>query len=394
MTNPSDKPGANRLDFATRTIHAGQQPEPATGAVITPIFTAATYVQDSPGVLKDGYVYSRTKNPTRLALERCIADLESGTKGYAFASGMAAISTVAELVDAGGHIVATDDLYGGTTRLFETVRKRSAGIDVSYIDMSDRAALEAAIRPDTRMIWVETPTNPLLSIVDLAMVAEVARSREILAVCDNTFATPMLQRPLELGFDIVVHSATKYLGGHSDVIGGIAVVGDDPELADRISRLQIATGAIAGPFDAYLVLRGIKTLGVRMERHCDNAAEIAARLASHPRVARVHYPGLAGHPRHEVAMVQMGGRGGGMVTMELKGGIEDAKRFLERCELFQLAESLGGVESLIEHPAIMTHASVPAARRRRLGIADSLIRVSVGIENIEDLWRDMERALS
>jgi cystathionine gamma-lyase len=393
VTERPVRPGVNRLDLATRAIHAGQKPEPATGAVITPIFTAATYVQESPGVLKDDYVYSRTKNPTRLALEQCIADLESGTKGFAFASGMAAISTVVELVDSGAHIVATDDLYGGVTRLFETVRKRSAGINVSYVDITDRAALEAAIRPETRMIWVESPTNPLLRIVDLAMVAEVARSRGILAVCDNTFATPMLQRPLELGFDIVIHSATKYLGGHSDVILGIAVVAGD-ELAEKILRMQIAIGGIAGPFDCYLVLRGIKTLAVRIDRHCENAAAVAEFLAAHPRIETVYYPGLANHPGHETAMAQMGGRGGGMVTANLKGNLSDSKAFLERCELFQLAESLGGVESLIEHPAIMTHASVPAERRQRLGIADGLIRISVGIENIEDLCRDLSLALA
>ena len=383
---------SNRRGFATRGVHAGQAPDPATGAIMTPIYATSTYVQESPGVHK-GYEYSRTQNPTRMAYERCIADLESGARGFAFASGMAATATVLELTDHGAHVVASDDLYGGTYRLFTRVRERSAGMSASYVDLRDRAALERAIRPETRMIWVETPSNPMLKLVDLAMVAEIGRKRRILTVADNTFASPYVQRPLELGFDIVMHSATKYLNGHSDMVGGVLVVGDDKELGDRLAFLQNAVGAVAGPFDSFLALRGLKTLALRMERHCANALAVAEHLARHAKVARVHYPGLAGHPQHALARRQMQAYGG-MVTMELKGDLADARRFLERVEVFALAESLGGVESLIEHPAIMTHASLPPAQRQALGIGDTLVRLSVGIEDIDDLLADLDQALA
>jgi len=383
---------SNRRGFATRGIHAGQAPDPATGAIMVPIYATSTYVQSSPGVHK-GYEYSRTQNPTRMAYERCIADLESGTRAYAFASGMAATATLLELFDQGAHIVASDDLYGGTYRLFTRVRERSAGLSVSYVDMRDRMALEAAIRPKTRLIWVETPSNPMLKLVDLAMVAEIGKQRGVTTVADNTFASPYVQRPLELGFDLVMHSATKYLNGHSDMVGGVVVAGENTELADRLAFLHNAVGAVAGPFDSFLALRGLKTLALRLERHCANAQAIAEHLAGHPRVARVHYPGLGSHPQHDLAGRQMHGYGG-MVTIELKGGLAEARRFLERVEIFALAESLGGVESLIEHPAIMTHASLPPKQRQALGIGDTLVRLSVGIEDIDDLIADLDHALN
>jgi cystathionine gamma-lyase len=381
----------NKARFATRAIHAGQAPDPTTGAIMTPISVASTYVQESPGVHK-GYEYSRSQNPTRKAYEDCIADLENGSRGFAFASGMAASATVLELLDSGAHVVAGDDLYGGTWRLFENVRRRTAGQSYSFVDLSDPEILEAAIRPETRMVWIETPTNPLLRVVDLGRVAEIAGRHGLLSVCDNTFATPYLQRPLDLGFDIVVHSATKYLNGHSDMVGGVAVTAGD-EIAERLGYLQNAIGGIAGPFDSFLALRGLKTLSLRMERHCENAGAVAEFLAAHGKVDRVFYPGLADHPQHAVAARQMSGFGG-MVTATLAGGIAEARRFLERCQLFALAESLGGVESLIEHPAIMTHASIPAEERTRLGIDDSLVRLSVGTEDIDDLIADLDQALS
>jgi cystathionine gamma-lyase len=390
MTDQSKRP--NRLGFATRTIHAGQAPDPTTGAVMPPIYATSTYVQDSPGVHK-GYEYSRTQNPTRMAYERCVADLESGTAGLAFASGMAATATLLELLEAGSHVVAMDDLYGGTYRLFENVRRWSAGLDFSFVDLSDPAALEAALRPQTRLIWVESPTNPLLKLVDLNTVAQIGRQRGILTVCDNTFATPWVQRPLELGFDVVMHSATKYLNGHSDMVGGVLVVGDRPELAERLAFLQNAVGGVQGPFDSFLALRGLKTLALRMARHCTNAAAIAAFLEGHPKVERVYYPGLESHPQHALARQQMH-EFGGMVTAVLKGGLEEARRFLERVEIFALAESLGGVESLIEHPAIMTHASIPADKRALLGISDGLVRLSVGVEEEADLIADLAQALA
>lgn len=380
-----------RRGFATRTIHAGQSPDPSTGAIMPPIYATSTYVQESPGVHK-GYEYSRTQNPTRMAYERCIADLESGKAGFAFASGMAATATVLECLNQGDHVIAMHDLYGGTYRLFERVRSRSAGLQFDYVDLSDIGALEPAIRPQTRMIWVETPTNPLLKLVDLEAVAEIARRHEILSVADNTFATPWIQRPLECGFDLVVHSATKYIGGHSDTVGGVVVVGDSPRLIEQMAFLQNAIGAVAGPFDSFLALRGLKTLVLRMERHCHNAAHIAAWLEAHPAVKTVYYPGLKSHPQHALATRQMHAYGG-MVSAVLKGGLDAAKRFLERCRIFSLAESLGGVESLIEHPAIMTHASVPADVREHLGIDDSLVRLSVGVEDLGDLIADLQQAL-
>jgi cystathionine gamma-lyase len=376
--------------FATRAIHAGQHPDPNTGAIMPPIYATSTYVQKSPGE-HQGYEYSRTQNPTREAYERCVADLESGSHGFAFASGMAAIATILELLDSGSHIVAMDDLYGGTRRLFDGVRKRSAGCEFSFVDMTDIAALEDALRGNTRMLWVESPSNPLLKIVDFAAIARLVESRDILVVTDNTFATPCLQRPLELGCDIVMHSATKFINGHSDIIGGIAIT-NDADLAERLAYLHNSIGAIAGPFDSFLALRGVKTLDVRMERHCRNAARIAAWLEQDPRVESVLYPGLASHPQHELARAQMSDFGG-IVTFFITGGLEDARRFLERCRIFALAESLGGVESLVDHPAIMTHASVPEKRRRELGISDQLIRLSVGIEAVDDLIADLDQAL-
>ena len=385
--------GDEGFGFGTRVIHGGQKPDPLTGAIMPPIYATSTYVQSSPGVHK-GYEYSRTANPTRDALQASVANLEGGAAGFAFASGLAASATILDLLDAGSHIIAMHDLYGGSYRLFENVRKRSAGHEVSFVDLTDPGALAAAIRPNTRLIWAETPTNPLLKIVDLRAVAAVAKPRGILTVCDNTFATPFLQRPLEHGIDIVVHSTTKYLNGHSDAIGGAAVVrhGND-ELREKLTYLQNAVGGVSGPFDSFLTLRGIKTLALRMERHCANAIAISRFLETHPQVARVIHPGLASHPHHELAKRQMQGGFGGIVTVELRGSIEDARRFLERCHLFALAESLGGVESLIEHPALMTHASLPAPMRAQLGISDSLVRLSVGVENVDDLIAELRAAL-
>ena len=380
-----------RAGFETRVIHAGQFPDPSTGAIMPPIFQTSTYVQSSPGVHK-GYEYSRSQNPTREALERCVADLEGGKRGYAFASGLAGMSTVLELLDAGAHIIASDDLYGGSFRLFERVRKRSMGLQVSFIDMSDAQAVRAALRPNTKMVWVETPSNPLLKLIDLAAVATIAREANLIAVADNTFASPWGQNPLALGFDIVVHSTTKYLNGHSDVVGGIAVVGNEPrqaEWAEQLAFLHNAVGAIAGPFDSFLALRGVKTLALRMERHNQSALQLAQWLEAHPKVARVHYPGLESHPQHALAKRQMRG-GGGMISIDLRSDLAGSRRFLEKVHLFALAESLGGVESLIEHPAIMTHASIPAEQRAKLGINDTLIRLSVGIEALDDLKADLE----
>jgi cystathionine gamma-lyase len=379
--------------FATRVIHGGQHPDPLTGAVMPPIYATSTYVQSSPGV-HQGYDYSRTRNPTREALQAAIANLEGGGAGFAFASGMAATATLLELLDAGSHIIAMHDLYGGSYRLLENVRKRSAGHSVSFIDLSDPAALGAAIRPETRLLWVETPTNPMLKLVDLSAAARIARQHGLLAVCDNTFATPYLQRPLEHGFDIVVHSTTKYLNGHSDAIGGAAVVRAGSDLAERIAYLQNAVGGVPSPFDSFLTLRGIKTLALRMERHCSNALAIAQFLEAHPAVEQVRYPGLSSHPQHRLAREQMKGGFGGIVTAVLRGGLEAARRVLERCHVFALAESLGGVESLIEHPALMTHASLPPTVRASLGISDGLVRLSVGVEDVEDLIAELRRALS
>lgn len=377
--------------FGTRAIHAGQEPDPSTGAIMTPIYATSTYVQQSPGVHK-GFEYSRSQNPTRFAYERCVADLEGGARGFAFASGLAAMATTLDLLNSGDHVIASDDLYGGTFRLFERVRKRSAGLEFSFVDMSDPNVLSRAVRPNTRMIWVETPSNPLLKIVDLRAVSAIAKQHRALSVVDNTFATPFLQRPLELGFDIVVHSATKYLNGHSDIVGGVVVV-SDLELGDRLGFLQNAVGGIASPFDSFLALRGLKTLHLRMASHCSNAQYLAEWLQNHPSVERVLYPGLLSHPQHELAKRQMQAFGG-MITVVLKGDLSYARRVLERCRIFALAESLGGVESLIEHPAIMTHASVPAQQRHTAGISDTLIRLSVGVEEVEDLQRDLEQALA
>jgi cystathionine gamma-lyase len=387
--------GDERLEFETRVIHAGQAPDPSTGAIMPPIYATSTYVQASPGVHK-GLDYGRSHNPTRWALERCVADLEGGAQAFAFASGLAAIGTVLESLDAGSHVVAGDDLYGGTFRLFERVRTRSAGLRFTYVDMSDLDAFAAALQPETKMVWVETPTNPLLKLADLAAIGEICRQRGIVAAADNTFASPWNQRPLEHGFDVVVHSTTKYLNGHSDVIGGVAVVSSDERVAalrEQIGFLQNSVGAIAGPFDSFLALRGIKTLALRMERHCANALALAQWLEKQPKVERVRYPGLASHPQHELARRQMRGFGG-MVTIELGTDLVGARRFLEACRIFALAESLGGVESLIEHPAIMTHASIPADQRGRSGIGENLIRLSVGIENVDDLRADLKRALA
>ena len=383
----------NKQGFETRAIHAGQEPDPTTGAIMTPIYTSSTYVQESPGVHK-GYDYSRSTNPTRKALEACIADLEGSNFGYAFASGMSASATVLETLSSGDHVIAMDDLYGGTYRLFENVRKRSAGLDFTFCDLSDVKALEASLKPNTKMIWIETPTNPLLKIADLKAIASFAKHNNLIAVCDNTFCSPFVQNPLEFGFDIVVHSATKYLNGHSDLIGGVVVCSDDKtELAEQLLYLQNAVGSIMNPFDSFLLLRSLKTLPVRMERHCSNAIQIANFLESHNSIQRVIYPGLESHPQHEIAKEQMNGFGG-MISVEIKGGLEGAKKFLERTEIFSLAESLGGVESLIEHPAIMTHASIPPEVREEIGISDGLVRLSVGIEALEDLTDDLEKALA
>lgn len=378
--------------FATRGIHAGQAPDPTTGAVMQPIYQTSTYAQSSPGV-HQGFEYSRTHNPTRFAYERCVADLESGTRGFAFASGLAATATVLDLLPTGSHVIAIDDVYGGTRRLFEKVRRGSAGLDFTWLDIRDQASLEAAIKPNTRLIWVETPTNPMLKLVDLAMVAKVGKARGILTVADNTFASPWVQRPLEHGFSMVMHSATKWLNGHSDVVGGLIVVGEDAELAERMAFLQNSVGAIQAPFDSFLILRSLKTLALRMERHCQNAQVVAERLSQHAKVARVIYPGLTSHPQHALARHQMRA-GGGIVTIVLAGGFAEARRFCERTELFTLAESLGGVESLVNHPAVMTHASVPAEVRAQLGISDALVRLSVGLEDVADLLADLDHALN
>lgn len=384
--------GKNRLAFSTRTIHGGQSHDPTTGAVMVPIYATSTYAQQSPGVHK-GFEYARSQNPTRFAFERAVADLESGSAAFAYASGLAAIANIFELLDAGAHIVATDDIYGGTFRLLERVRKRSAGLQVSFADFTDLAAVEAAIRPETKLLWVETPTNPLLRVVDLAAVAALARRKGLIAVADNTFCSPYIQRPLELGIDLVVHSVTKYLNGHSDMVGGVVVVGDNSELRDQLKFLQNAVGAISGPFDSFLALRGLKTLALRMERHSVNGLKIARWLEARSDVRRVIYPGLESHPQHDVAKAQMNAFGG-MITVELDRDLGGTKRFLEHTRLFALAESLGGVESLIEHPALMTHGSIPAEQRAAIGISDSLVRLSAGIEDADDLIADLAQALA
>lgn len=376
----------------TLAIHGGQSPDPSTGAVMPPIYATSTYAQSSPGV-HQGFEYSRTHNPTRFAYERCVAALEGGSRGFAFASGLAATSTLLELLDSGDHVVAMDDIYGGSYRLFERVRRRSAGLSFSFVDLTDPAAFEAAITPKTKLVWIETPTNPLLKIVDIAAIAAIAKRHGLLIAVDNTFASPILQRPLAHGADIVMHSATKYLNGHSDMVGGMLVVGDNADLAEQVAFLQNSVGAVQGPFDSFLALRGLKTLHLRMRAHCDNALALAQWLQAHGAVGEVIYPGLPSHPHHALAARQMAGFGG-MLSIRLKGGFEAAKRFCERLELFTLAESLGGVESLVNHPAVMTHASIPPDRRARLGIGDELVRLSVGVEDAGDLRRDLERALA
>ncbi|WP_448229677.1 cystathionine gamma-synthase [Pseudoxanthomonas mexicana] len=388
-TPGSGEPGD--LALGTLAIHGGQSPDPSTGAVMPPIYATSTYAQRSPGV-HQGFEYSRTHNPTRFAYERCVAALEGGTRGFAFASGMAATSTVLELLDSGSHVIAMDDLYGGSYRLFERVRKRTAALDFSFVDLTDLAAFESSIRPETRLVWVETPTNPMLKIVDIAAVCEIAHKRGLRVVVDNTFASPILQRPLRLGADIVMHSATKYLNGHSDMVGGMVVVGDDAELAEQMAFLQNSIGAVQGPFDSFLALRGLKTLHLRMKAHCENALALAQWLETHPAVEKVIYPGLASHPQHALAAKQMQGYGG-IISIVLKGGFEAAKKFCEKTTLFTLAESLGGVESLVNHPAVMTHASVPVERREELGITGGLVRLSVGVEAFEDLVTDLARGL-
>jgi cystathionine gamma-lyase len=380
--------------LATRVIHAGQEPDPSTGAIMTPIYQTSTYVQESPGRHR-GYDYARSINPTRSAYERCVADLENGERGFAFASGLAGMATVLETLDSGAHIVASDDLYGGTFRLFERVRRRSANLQFTFVDLSDVSVLKTAVRAETRMIWVETPSNPLLKLIDLAAVGQFARENGLVAVADNTFASPILQQPIEFGFDVVVHSATKYINGHSDMVGGVVVVapgGQRRELSERLAFLQNAVGSIAGPFDSFLALRGLKTLAIRMERHCSNAISLASWLEAQPRVKSVRYPGLTSHPQHDLARRQMRGFGG-MITLHLDADLAGTRRFLETTRLFALAESLGGVESLIEHPAIMTHASIPADQRAALGIEENLVRLSVGIEDLTDLQADLEEAL-
>ncbi len=379
-------------DFATRVIHAGQQPDPTTGAIMMPIYQTSTYVQESPGRHK-GYDYSRSINPTRSAYERCIADLEGGTRGWAFASGCAAMATILDAFESGSHIVASDDLYGGTYRLFERVRRQSAHLDFTFVDMSDPESFESAIKPNTRLVWVETPSNPLLKVIDLAAIAQIARAHNIVSAADNTFASPWIQRPLEFGFDVVMHSATKYLNGHSDMVGGVAVVGENKELGDRLAYLQNAVGAIAGPFDSFLALRGLKTLALRMERHCQNAQQIAEFLQKEKKIAAVHYPGLTNHPQHALAKRQMRAFGG-MVTVVLDTDLAGTRRFLENTHLFSLAESLGGVESLVNHPALMTHGAIPVETRQELGISDSLVRLSVGVEDVTDLIEDIRTALA
>lgn len=390
-STPSDG-GAGEPALGTLAIHGGQSPDPSTGAVMPPIYATSTYAQSSPGV-HQGFEYSRTHNPTRFAYERCVAALEGGSRGFAFASGMAATSTVLELLDSGSHVIAMDDLYGGSYRLFERVRKRTAALDFSFVDLTDPEAFEAAIRPETRMVWVETPTNPMLKIVDIAAICDVAHKHGLRVVVDNTFASPILQRPLRLGADMVMHSATKYLNGHSDMVGGMVVVGDDPELAEQMAFLQNSIGAVQGPFDSFLALRGLKTLHLRMKAHSESALALAQWLEAHPAIEKVIYPGLPSHPQHALATTQMQGYGG-IISIVLKGGFDAARKFCENTRLFTLAESLGGVESLVNHPAVMTHASVPVDRRQTLGISDGLVRLSVGVEAAEDLRGDLYRALA
>jgi len=379
--------------FETRAIHAGQEADSATGAVMMPIYTSSTFKQESPGVHK-GYDYSRSGNPTRKAFEECMASLEDGIKGYGFSSGVAAISACVELLEPGDHVIAMDDLYGGTVRLFNEIKTKSQGITVTYVDMTDFDNVEKAFTDKTKMIFVETPTNPLLKIADLEKIANFAKEKKILSVCDNTFASTYIQKPLNFGIDIVLHSATKYLGGHSDLIAGVLVIGkDDKSLLEKMANIQNSLGPITSTFDSYLILRSLKTLSLRMERHSNNALLLANELINHEKIQNVIYPGLESHPQHQLAKKQMNGFGG-IISIELSGGLEASKSFLEKTKIFSLAESLGGVESLIEHPALMTHASVPAEIRDKIGITDGLIRLSVGIESVEDLINDINQALN
>lgn len=377
--------------FSTKAIHSGQEPDLATGAIVTPIYATSTFIQESPGVNK-GYEYSRSKNPTRFALEECVADLENGKKGFAFSSGLAASSTVLDLLPRDSHIISINDVYGGTYRLFDKVKKVTNGLTADFVELDEPEILEQYIKDNTKMIWIETPTNPLLKIVDLKKIADIGKKYNLITVCDNTFSSPYIQKPLDFGFDIVIHSATKYLNGHSDIIAGVVVVKDNQELIERIGFLQNAIGAILSPFDSFLILRGLKTLSIRMKSHSENAQKIANYLEEHPKVDKVIYPGLKSHPNYELAKKQMT-LPGGMLTFFIKGGVEESRRFLESTVLFRLAESLGGVESLIEHPGIMTHASIPREQREAIGITDNLIRISVGIEDVEDLIEDLGNAL-
>ena len=382
----------NKEGFETRAIHAGQKADPTTGAVMMPIYTSSTFEQESPGVHK-GFDYSRSINPTRKAFEECIASLENGEVGFGFSSGVAAISACIELLAPGDHVIAMNDLYGGTVRLFNEIKTLSQGIEVTYVDMTDIQNVLDAKTDKTKMIFMETPTNPLLRVVDLSAIADFAKSEGILSVCDNTFASPYVQQPLSHGIDIVLHSATKYLGGHSDLIAGALVIGKkDEELIARMANIVNSLGPVTGAFDSYLILRSLKTLAVRMERHCENALAIAQHFENHKEISEVIYPGLASHSQHELAAKQMNGFGG-IISMNIKGGLEKSKRFLEQTKIFALAESLGGVESLIEHPALMTHASLPKDRREAIGISDGLVRLSVGIESLDDLIEDIEQAL-
>ncbi len=378
-----------KTGFATRAIHAGQEPDPSTGAIMTPVYLTSTYVQSSPGVHK-GWEYSRTHNPTRRAFENCMASLEEGTHGFAFASGCAATTTILHILKQGEHVIANDDMYGGTFRLFDKVLKNN-GIEFSYPNLTLSGEFERAIKPNTKLVWLETPTNPTLKLVDIRKIVQIAKSRGILVVVDNTFMSPYFQKPLSLGADIVIHSATKYIGGHSDLVSGVAVT-NRADLAEKLAFLSNSMGGIQSPFDAFMALRSLKTLPVRMRAHAENAMQVAHFLESHSKVAKVLYPGLPSHPQHALAREQMTGMGG-MITFFMKGGLSEARTLLENVKVFALAESLGGVESLIEHPAIMTHASVPLENRKALGIDDSLVRLSVGIEDIEDLVADLKWAL-
>jgi cystathionine gamma-lyase len=383
---------AKDLAFNSKVIHAGQSPDPSTGAVMQPIYATSTYAQQSPGV-HQGYEYGRSENPTRMAFERCLAELEGGTLGLAFASGLSAIAAVLEHLDAGSHVVAMDDVYGGTFRLFNKIKARTSNLTFSHVPMGDISALEGAITDKTKLIWVESPSNPLLKIADFKAITEFAKAKGLITVCDNTFATPYNQRPIEQGFDVVMHSTTKYINGHSDIVGGALVIGDNAELAESLKFLQFAVGAIASPFDSFLALRGLKTLAIRMQTHNANGMAVAKHLEQHPAVKQVIYPGLESHPHHELAKSQMSGFSG-MVSVFLEGDLARCRKFLESLKLFTLAESLGGVESLVNHPAIMTHASLPAEKRAELGIEDNFVRLSVGIEDINDLIADLDQALA